>query len=280
MAKRGVTLITLGVVQAVYLIVSALYIHHNGFPVLGEGRTNPYLAYLAINTITIPLATLLLPILFTLAVSRRPITARTRRMLREVWLNSLVFVPAAALIFKGFIEGRVGQLVLHSDRPLWLLLIEGLVVLLLADLWFYATHRALHSRLLYRFHKAHHAHLVPTEAAAFMALSPVEAYLSGLFMISFPMVVLPVDARVMIGCAGIILFFGFYIHEGALLGAPALPLVNGPAEHQLHHGRGRKNANYALIFPFIDRIFGTYAAPSPVVPAVLDKAPRPPVIRS
>lgn len=279
MAKRGVSLITLGVLQAVYLIVSAVYIHQNGFPVLGEGRTNPYLGYLAINTISMPLVTLLLPVLFTLAVSRRTPTARAGRMLHQVWLNSLVFVPAAALFFKGFIEGRVGQLVLQSDRPLWRLLIEGLVVLLLADLWFYATHRALHSRFLYRFHKAHHAHLAPTEATAFLALSPVEAHLSGLFMISFPMVVFPVDARVMIGCAGIILFFGFYNHEGALLGAPALPLVNGPAEHQLHHSRGRKNANYALIFPFIDRIFGSYAAPSPVVLAALAEAPRPPVIR-
>jgi sterol desaturase/sphingolipid hydroxylase (fatty acid hydroxylase superfamily) len=39
--------------------------------------------------------------------------------------------------------------------------------------------------------------------------------------------------------------------------------MNGPSQHQMHHGRGRKNVNYSLVFTFFDRLFGTYAAPEP-----------------
>jgi sterol desaturase/sphingolipid hydroxylase (fatty acid hydroxylase superfamily) len=132
---------------------------------------------------------------------------------------------------------------------------------LLADLWFYLSHRALHTRLLYRFHKAHHAHLAPTEASTFLALSPVEAYFSGALTVGIPMTLIPVHAPVAVACAAIILFFGFYIHAGALSGTPWLPLVNGPAHHQVHHGRGLKNANYSLLFTVFDRVFRTYVPP-------------------
>src|SRR6185437_10251773 len=111
-------------------------------------------------------------------------------------------------------------------------------------------HRALHSRHLYRFHKAHHAHVAPTEASAFLALSPAEAWISGVVTLSLPMLLVPVHAHVAVVCAVIILFSGFYIHDGALTGALQLPMVNGPAQHQVHHGRGRANVNYALIFTF------------------------------
>lgn len=273
MAKRsGVSVPILGVAQAAYLVFTIVHVWRHGFPIFGEGSTNPYLAYLALNTLSLPLATLPLPLLFTVVASRQQhITARAGRMLREVWLNSLLLVPGAALLFKGVVEGRIGHVIQRLDQPLWFLLLEGLVFLVLADLWFYVSHRALHSRLLYRFHKAHHAHRTPTEAAAFLALSPVEAYVSGLGTIAFPLFLVPVHAPVVIGCAVIILLCGFYIHEGALLRTPGLPLINGPAQHQLHHGRGRVNANYALLFTILDRMFGTYAAPSrlsPEVPAV------------
>lgn len=263
MAKRSrASVRTLGVVQAAYLLFSIVYLKSNGFPALGEGTTHPYLAYLALNILTFPLATLLLPLVFTIVVSRRRITARTGTLLREVWLNSLVTIPMVALLFKGFAEGRIGHVSQRPDRPVWFLLLEGLLFLVLADLWFYVSHRALHSRLLYRFHKGHHAHRAPTEAAAFLALSPAEAWFSGVLTLSFPMFLVPVHAHVAIACAVIILFCGFYIHDGALSRTLGLPLVNGPAHHQMHHGRGRANANYALMFTFLDRMFGTYAAPA------------------
>jgi sterol desaturase/sphingolipid hydroxylase (fatty acid hydroxylase superfamily) len=262
-AKRsGPSVGILGAAQAAYLAFAAVYIARNGFPAPGAGKTLPYLAYLALNALTFPLATLPLPIVFTLAVSRGRVTARTLGMLREVWLNTLAVVPAVAFVFQGLVEGRIGRLVLRGGAPLWLLLLEGAAFLLLADLWFYVSHRALHSRLLYRFHAAHHAHRAPTEAAAFLALAPSEALFSGVLTIALPMLVIPVHAPVAIACAVVILFCGFYIHDGALATAPRLPFVNGPAHHQIHHGRGRSNANFSLLFTHLDRLLGTYVAPA------------------
>ena len=258
----GTRMVLLGVVQTAYLIFAVAYIFDHGLPVFREGSVNPYLSYLALNVLTFPLATVAMPLVFTVVVSRQQVTARTGALLREVWLNSLVLIPAVALVFKGFAEGRIGQVIQRPDRPLWFLFLEGAAFLLLSDLWFYVSHRALHSRLLYRFHKAHHAHRDPTEAAVFFALSPMEAYFSGLLTLIVPMLFIPVHAPVAIACAGIILLSGFYIHDGALAQAPGLPLINGPAHHQMHHGRGRENANYALMFTFLDRILGTYAAPA------------------
>ncbi len=259
--RRGASVVVLGVAQAAYSIFAVVYVATKGWPVFGEGRTNPYLSYVALNVFTMPLATLALPLVFTLAMSRQPITARTAKLLKAVWLNSLVMIPAAALVYKGLTEGWIGHFSARVDRPVWFLVLEGAAFLMLADFSFYVTHRALHSRLLYRFHKAHHQHRTPTEAATFMALSPAEAHLSGILMITFPMFLIPVHAHVLIVCLGIIVFSGFYVHDGALVRALRVPFINGPAEHQMHHARGRENANYALIFTFLDRLFGTAAAP-------------------
>jgi sterol desaturase/sphingolipid hydroxylase (fatty acid hydroxylase superfamily) len=259
--RRGASLGILVAAQAAYLVLAAVYLWTHGVPAFGEGRSNPYLAYLALNSVTFPLAVLLLPVVFTIAVRQR-ITERTGRLLREVWANTLVTMPVVALLFEGFAEGRLGHLVYRIDRPIWFLLGEGFVFLLLADLWFYATHRALHSRLLYRYHKAHHAHVAPTEAATFLALSAAELCISGLLMLSFPLLLIPVHVHVAVACSGIILLFGFFIHEDALMRAPVPPLVNGPLQHQVHHGRARANVNYSLMFTFFDRLFGTYEAPT------------------
>lgn len=250
-------------VQAGYLLLALVY----GLPAFDEGVTYPYASYVALNALTFPTASLVMPLFFTVVVARQGFTARTGKMLKGSWLNTLVMIPAVALVFKGLAEGWLGHFMRRLDRPLWYLVLEGAAFLLLADLWFYVTHRAFHSRLLYRFHKAHHAHRTPTEAATFLSLSATESYVSGVFMISFPTLVIPVHAHVAIVCSAIVLLSGFYIHAGSLAGAPGLPLFNGPTEHQLHHGRGRKNANYSLVFTVFDRLFGTYAAAEPVTAA-------------
>jgi sterol desaturase/sphingolipid hydroxylase (fatty acid hydroxylase superfamily) len=260
--RRKPSVWVLAAVQIAYVGFAVVHVARDGVPSLGDGAVHPYAAYLALNVFSLPLATLLLPLLFTALVSPRRITARTGDLLLQVWRSSLALVPLAALLFKAFAEGWMGHLVLRRDRPLWFLALEGAGFLLLSDLWFYLSHRALHTRLLYRFHKEHHAHPAPTEASAFLALSPGEAYFSGALTVSLPIMLVPIHAQVAGACAAIILFFGFYIHAGALAGATWLPLVNGPAHHQMHHRHGLKNANYSLLFTVFDRLFGTYVAPS------------------
>jgi sterol desaturase/sphingolipid hydroxylase (fatty acid hydroxylase superfamily) len=70
-----------------------------------------------------------------------------------------------------------------------------------------------------------------------------------------------------------VLATGLYIHEASLVDAPGLPLVNGPAHHQIHHAGARSNVNYGLIFTVFDRLFGTHAEPVRAGAAALDGAP-------
>src|ERR1700679_4171096 len=98
MAKKTAPGWVLGTAQAGYLAFAALYVHRHGLPVPGEGATYPYLAYLALNVFTFPLATLPLPVLFTAVAARQAPTARTGRMLREVWTSTLTTLPLVALL--------------------------------------------------------------------------------------------------------------------------------------------------------------------------------------
>jgi sterol desaturase/sphingolipid hydroxylase (fatty acid hydroxylase superfamily) len=254
--ERGL-LVVLAVVQLVYLGVAGRQLLAHGWPVVGEGRVNPYLAHFAVQVVTFPLAILGVPVLFTLAVSRRRLTARSLDLLVEGWRNMLLLTPAVALGFKLFFEGSVGQVTFRSDRPLFVLVGQGLLYLLVADLWFYLTHRALHSRALYRFHVDHHLHQAPTEALAFFAVSPFEVVLSGLLLVFVPALIVPVHAAALGAANLVILAAGLYIHESTLVATTPLPGFNGPAEHQRHHQHGRRNQNYGLVLTAFDRLFGT-----------------------
>jgi sterol desaturase/sphingolipid hydroxylase (fatty acid hydroxylase superfamily) len=251
-------LIVLTVVQAAYLVVSALYLAAHGWPAIGEGKVNPYVAHFAIQVISFPTVVLAIPLMFTTFVLRRRITSKSRAELVEVWRNVLIMIPVSALAWKGLLEGTIGRVTFRSEEPIWLLVGEGLLYLVLADFWFYVSHRALHSRLLYRFHVDHHVHRAPTEALAFFALSPTEAFVSGFLTVFLPTLVVPLHV-IALGVANfVILLFGLYIHESALVSA--LPFgVNGPAVHQHHHRHGRRNKNFSLLFTVFDHLFKTWA---------------------
>jgi sterol desaturase/sphingolipid hydroxylase (fatty acid hydroxylase superfamily) len=252
------------VIFAAEILVCALatgYLAVHGWPKLGEGRVYPYWRYLVLNAATYPVAQLVVPLVFTKLVSRRPITRQSLALLRDGGVNMLLTLPAVALGFKAFLEGWVGHVTYRVDRPLWVLFGEGLLFLLLADFWFYVSHRASHTRLLYRFHVSHHTHKTPTEASAFFALSLVEVSVSGLGMVFFPLFFLHIHVVAWLVGTGVILLFGLFIHDSTLVSSALLPILNGPTEHQLHHRRGRKNANYSVMFTHLDKLFGTYAAP-------------------
>ncbi len=246
------------VAQVVIWIWAAWYLSVHGWPTFGEGIVNPYSSHLALHAITFPLVTLVTPLLFSL-LSGRGVTRRTLLGLFDAFPNVLLALPAAALGFKAFLEGWIGDVVFTCDRPLLVLLGEGVLYLVLADLAFYASHRALHLRPLYRFHVTHHAHKAPTEAIAFFALSATETYVSGLLTLFFPVLFIHIHVLVWIVGAALILLCGCFIHDRGSVARSPRYILNGPAEHQLHHRRGRKNVNFGLIFKTWDWVFGTRA---------------------
>lgn len=247
-------------VHGVLWIWAASYLSVHGWPTFGEGIVNPYASHLAFHSITYPAATMVTPLLFSL-LTGGGVTRKTLLGLFDAFPNIILSLPVVALGFKAFLEGWVGDVVFTSDPSNGTLVGQVVLYLVLADLAFYSSHRALHLRPLYRFHSTHHTHKAPTEAIAFFALSATEAYASGLVTFFFPALFMQIHVLAWVVGASLILFFGCFIHDRGSLARSPRTIFNGPVAHQIHHRRGRKNANFGLVFTTWDRVFGTYTDP-------------------
>lgn len=118
---------------------------------------------------------------------------------------------------------------------------------------------------MWRIHELHHS-----DAALGVTAAVRVHWLEGplrLLIITLPMGVLLDFPLPDLGGAGLIgLLWLFYIHLNVRL--PLGPLtgwISGPQWHRLHHSRElrHRDCNFALYFPFWDRLFGTYRAPAP-----------------
>ena len=140
--------------------------------------------------------------------------------------------------------------------PPWLLLI---VAFFLVDLAFYIWHRAAHRvRFLWAVHMSHHS----SEEFNFV-VSLRQAWLSPLLKIPF-FAVLPfigLDPSVLLVVGAMATLYGVWTHTRVV---PKLGFLEGilatPSAHRVHHGSNPEyiDKNYANMFIFIDRIFGTY----------------------
>lgn len=142
-------------------------------------------------------------------------------------------------------------------------LLRALGVLLLADLCGYGAHWAMHRvPWLWRFHAVHHrpTHLTwleawrqhPVDALLHAVAVGAPGALLGLSLADFASVVLVRKA------------FTSFLHLGVPFGFGRFSLwLASPAFHHLHHAPGAAAQNLAGTFPFIDRLFGTYRAPTP-----------------
>ena len=154
---------------------------------------------------------------------------------------------------------------LYSAVAVWPLWLKLPVVLVVSDIGGYWAHRAAHTfPLLWRFHSIHHsaehidwlvntrAHPVDLVFTKLSGLIPV--YLLGLARTTGPGLD-PVVAIVMI----IGPLWTLFIHANIRLRLGPLEwLVSTPAFHHWHHTNDEhRDHNYAALFPFIDKVFGT-----------------------
>jgi lathosterol oxidase len=130
------------------------------------------------------------------------------------------------------------------------------------ELWFYVGHRLLHTRLLYRFHRPHHAEVGVHPSLCFGAFET--AFLSSGFYV--PLVVasrafdaVSVEALVIAFAGAYALNVLSHVESGPLSDwiarSPLRHLLNPPRYHAQHHARAR--GNYGLNAPWFDRLFGT-----------------------
>lgn len=142
-------------------------------------------------------------------------------------------------------------------------LITFLVSFIWFEVWFYTSHRLLHSKLLYFIHQQHHVAQVtsPLTALSFSVLERAILVLGGII----PLIL--VSKLLSLSFIGIALYFfvnyilNIYGHSNIEIVPPRWiqrPLgriLNTSTYHALHHAR--YSGHYGLFTPFMDRLFST-----------------------
>lgn len=175
--------------------------------------------------------------------------------IRTVLVYTVLAVPMVWAFRHGWLKSYQG-----SVGPLGF--VAYLAALVLAhDTWFYWTHRAMHTRLLYkRFHRFHHRTVTPTAWTAYAFAIP-EAALMFLFMPIF-FAILPTPTPVVFTFLGIMILRNAMGHAGLELHArgwashPVLRWIATTTHHDIHHGTSY-NHNYGFYFTWWDKLMGT-----------------------
>lgn len=197
-------------------------------------------------------------------LSRRPPSARQVR--GEIALSvasSVIYAAPAAL---AMVAWKAGGTRMYSDLSpaAWPgMAAAGLAYLLLHDAFYYAAHRAMHWRPVFKaFHAGHHKHVEPSPFAGF-AFDPLEALLTGWFLPALVFVI-PMEVHLALTLLLAMTVIGTINHCGWEVWPRRW--VEGwfgrwiviPAHHAQHHGRF--GCNFGLYFQLWDRLLGTNAA--------------------
>lgn len=147
-----------------------------------------------------------------------------------------------------------------ASQPLWLQFIEIMVLTDFVQYWF---HRAFHQiPALWRFHAIHHsAQHMDWLAGSRMHLIEVIA-LRGLTII--PMYLLGFAETAMHAYILMVYLYATFVHANVRFNVEFLkPIIVTPRFHHWHHGIEKEaiDVNFAIHFPWLDKLFGTYYMP-------------------
>ena len=196
----------------------------------------------------------------------------------EEWRTDLVYFIISHLLIQFFgvvtkkpAEAFFGWIELEPVRE-WIIelpfLAELFLILVVTDLFQYWTHRIFHMhQYLWRFHAVHHStqnmdwlagsrtHFVDIFVTRSMSYIPL--YILGFSMLTFNVYIIFIAIHAVLIHANTRINFGFLKY-----------LITTPQYHHWHHCEDPKlyGKNFAVVFPFIDMIFGTYYLPGKVWP--------------
>jgi sterol desaturase/sphingolipid hydroxylase (fatty acid hydroxylase superfamily) len=137
---------------------------------------------------------------------------------------------------------------------LWWALSLPLYVLLW-DATFYLTHLVLHHPFVFRVSHFRHHKCRPPVPWSGIAIDPVETILSGIMPYVVPLFILPFHVYTVYALNIMLMVWATLVHSA--YDWTQSPIFMTPKDHNLHHHFGLKNANFAAVFTFWDRIFGT-----------------------
>lgn len=194
-------------------------------------------------------------------------------------LYIITFIPFSMYLFQGLYNW--GKSFRAFPAPIDFNFITGswpaqqiffvLLVTFVNDFGQYWFHRMFHFRKhLWLFHKLHHSEEELNVTTA-QRIHWAEALLRVPF-ISLPLVYIfnmqysgaPSDPTLMMIFSGLVASWVPFIHSDTRIGFGKLGiLLTSPQHHRLHHSTlpQHQNKNFALFFPVIDYVFGTYVSP-------------------
>jgi sterol desaturase/sphingolipid hydroxylase (fatty acid hydroxylase superfamily) len=142
----------------------------------------------------------------------------------------------------------------------------ALAYLVAYDLCYYTFHRLQHGwPLLWRQHLLHHSDYAVNATTTFRhhwLEEPLKV-----FIVVVPLAVLFAAPPALTGVAAIVVAaWPVFIHANMRVGfGPGHWLLTSPQTHRVHHSRlgEHTDRNFAVFFPAIDRLFGTWYEPRP-----------------
>lgn len=174
---------------------------------------------------------------------------------RTVLVYTVMAVPMVWAFRHGYLPQYQGKLTVLSY-------LGYLAAILLAhDAWFYWTHRAMHTKLLYRsFHRFHHLTITPTAWTAYSFAVP-EAAVMFLFMPVWIFLV-PTPGPVIFTFLAIMILrnamghAGLELHPRGWASHPLLKWISTTTHHDMHHGTSYSH-NFGFYFTWWDKLMGT-----------------------
>jgi sterol desaturase/sphingolipid hydroxylase (fatty acid hydroxylase superfamily) len=223
------------------------------------------------------LLVLILPadIFFGLAIitkGLRPTLAAAQRAIRETRINLSIYILDALavgpilLILYALMTNFADAYSLRLINPqFWNsvpMILVGLIAVFVGDFIGYWRHRLEHTRLLWPSHAVHHSDTVMTWLAL-LRFHPINR-LSTFIIDNSILTLLGFPAYALLVYSAVKHYYGFFIHADLPWSYGRLDKVFvSPVMHRWHHSLESEahETNFATVFSFFDRIFGTYRVP-------------------
>jgi sterol desaturase/sphingolipid hydroxylase (fatty acid hydroxylase superfamily) len=201
-----------------------------------------------------------------------PSASQNRRWLTHVsylflgsFLANFVYHSAGSVMVALWASNNPFGVLSHASIPYP---VRFLVAVVLLDFAPFLHHYCCHtSALLWRVHQMHHTD-PDYDFSTGLRFHPLEAVTSKGFLLGFVILLAPPPEAVIVS-ALLTLAHGFFSHANAVTPLWLRSLLRQwlitPDIHRLHHSQDQvlQNRNLGTLFPWWDRLFGTYQEPAP-----------------
>lgn len=192
---------------------------------------------------------------------RKPTADDLRREIFSSIRTAIVFAIVGIVFILLNRAGLTHLYINESRNEFWTSLFVLAVMFLSHDAYFYWTHRAMHSRLLYKpMHLHHHRSVTPTPWAAY-SLSTSEAFVQASFVPIF-LAIVPMYFAELTIFATVQIVRNAWGHCGVELEPRSMPvhrflgIFTTTAHHDLHHS-GHMAYNFGFYLTLWDRLMKT-----------------------